>query len=62
VSDQTIVERDVDDLTSSGLRQLKLSSDFYDRRRKMSERLRKGDWWIALGLYLILAGIAFVVL
>ena len=40
----------------------RLSADCYERRKKMWTKFNRGDWWIAVGLYLILASIAVVVL
>ncbi len=49
-----------DDLCETGLE--RDSSASYERRRKMWAEFNRGDWWIALGLYLILSSVAFVVL
>lgn len=49
-----------DDLCENGLE--RDSSASYERRRKMWAEFNQGDWWIALGLYLILSSVAFVVL
>lgn len=40
----------------------KASADIYERRWKNEIKGSKGDWWIAIGLYLVLTSIAFVVL
>ncbi len=50
------------DLSDTDVRMLKLSSEYYERRSKILGRLRKGDWWIAIGIYLVLAGLAIAVL
>lgn len=39
----------------------KASADYYERRWKYQAKDHKADWCIAVGLYLILAGVAFVV-
>ena len=40
----------------------RVSAVSYERRREMWTKFDKGDWWIAIGVYLILSGMAFVVL
>lgn len=50
----------VDDLGETDLHGL--SADFYERRRKMWVGLNRADWWIAVGVYLILSSVAFAVL
>lgn len=40
----------------------KASADFYGRRERMWTKFNQGDFWIAIGLYLILSSVAFVVL
>ena len=40
----------------------KISADAYERRRRTRARLRRGELWIAVGLYLILCSIAFLIL
>lgn len=49
-----------DDLCETGLEID--SSASYERRRKMWAEFSQGDCWIALGLYLILSSVAFVIL
>ncbi|MCJ7589865.1 MAG: hypothetical protein MUO51_00770 [Woeseiaceae bacterium] len=49
-----------DDISDTGFQ--KASADFYERRTSMWSNFTRGDFWIAIGLYLILAGAAFVVL
>ena len=39
-----------------------LSAVAYERRRKLWSKFNVGDWWIAVGVYLIFCSIAFVVL
>ena len=51
-----------DDLSETDIRTLRTSSEYYERRSKILGGLRKGDWWIAIGLYLIIAGVAVAVL
>ncbi|MDA0679393.1 MAG: hypothetical protein O2880_03555 [Proteobacteria bacterium] len=40
---------------------LKASANAYDRRMKSRVTEHHGDWWIAVALYMILAGIAFAI-
>lgn len=40
----------------------KASADFYGRRKKIWIGFQKGDWLVAVALYLILASVAFVVI
>jgi hypothetical protein len=40
----------------------KASADFYERRTQMWSNFKRGDIWIAIGVYLILASTAFVAL
>jgi len=35
---------------------------YYERRSRIGIKLARGDWWIAIGVYLILIGIGIVVL
>ena len=49
-----------DHLSETGLERDSTAS--YERRRKMWARFNQGDWWIAVGLYLFLCGVAFVAL
>ena len=38
------------------------SADFYGRRERLLTKITQGDFWIAIGLYLTLASVAFVIL
>jgi hypothetical protein len=38
------------------------SADFYGRRERIRTKITKGDFWIAIGMYLTLASVAFVIL
>ena len=38
------------------------SADYYERRWRNRIKDQKGNFWIAIGLYLILSSVAFVVL
>jgi hypothetical protein len=40
----------------------KACADFYERRTRMWSNFTQGDFWIAIGLYAILASVAFVAL
>ena len=40
----------------------KASANYYEQRWRNRIKDRQGDWWIAIGLYLIFASVAFVVL
>lgn len=55
-------EFEVEDYSDTDIRQFQVTSDFYDRRSRIWSKIRKGDLWIALGVYLFLSGVAFVVL
>lgn len=39
----------------------KVSADFYERRKRIWIEFQKGDWLVAVAVYLILASVAFVV-
>ena len=39
----------------------KASAKYYERRQKFWADFNRGDWWIAIGLYLIISSVAFVV-
>ena len=51
-----------DNFNETDLREFEASSEYYERRSRYRIKLQRGDWWIAVGLYLILFGVAFVVL
>jgi hypothetical protein len=48
-----------DDIDDSAAQ--RASADFYEMRTKMWTNFTRGDIWIAIGLYLVLASVAFVV-
>ena len=48
-----------DDLYETELE--RASADVYEQRRKIWLRMNKGDWWIAVAIYLAFASMAFVV-
>ena len=50
-----------DGLDESGWHELGAAADYYERRHKRTIQFSKGDWWIAIGLYLLFVGVAFVV-
>ncbi len=52
--------RAVGDTGESTLEQA--SADFYGRREKIQTKITQGDFWIAIGLYLTMASVAFVIL
>ena len=51
-----------DNLDESGWHALGVAADYYERRHKSRIKFSKGDWWIAIGVYLVFASVAFVVL
>jgi len=40
----------------------KVSAAFYERRKRYWIKFQKGELWVAVAVYLILANIAFVVI
>jgi len=64
VNDQLIsqVENEVDDDELYDDALSKASADYYERSWKSRIKDQQQDIWIAIGLYLILSGVAFVVL
>jgi hypothetical protein len=44
------------------LQEFEASSEYYERRSRIRFKWQQGDWWIAIGLYLVLVGVALVVL
>jgi hypothetical protein len=36
--------------------------EYYERRHSIRMRLRKGDWWITVGLYLLTCILAFILI
>jgi hypothetical protein len=40
----------------------KASAALYGRRERILTKITKGDFWIAIGLYLTMASVAFVIL
>jgi len=53
-------EAENDDLYETDLE--RVSADDYEQRRKIWTEFNRGDWWIAVAVYLLLSGVAFVVL
>lgn len=51
-----------DPLSQSEIEQLDSSAGSYERIRQIRRKLRRSDMWIAVGAYLALAFIAFVVI
>ena len=64
MNDQLIsqVENEVDDDELYDDALSKASADYYERSWKSRIKDQQQDIWIAIGLYLILSGVAFVVL
>ena len=66
VNDQAISQVDDeaanDNFNETELQEFEASSAYYERRSRNRIKLHQGDWWIAVGLYLILLGVAFVAL
>ena len=54
-------EVSAENCTDSDTQEYEVSADLYSQRARSRANIRKGDWWVAVGLYLILFGIAFVV-
>ena len=50
------------DRKKADLQEFEASSEYYERRSRIRFKWHQGDWWIAIGLYLVLVGVAFVVL
>ena len=40
----------------------RLSALHYERRGRMWGKFNRGDWWVAVGVYLILSSVAFVIM
>jgi hypothetical protein len=55
-------EAENNNLDETGWHAAGASAEHYERCRKSRIRMRQGDWWIAIGLYLVLVSVAFVVL
>ncbi|MCP4302869.1 MAG: hypothetical protein GY783_19980 [Gammaproteobacteria bacterium] len=64
VNDQLIsqVDDEVADDDSDEIAISKDTADYYERRWISRIKEQRGDFWIAVGLYLILSSVAFVVL
>ena len=45
----------------SGIHQLEDSASSYKIRSHIRDRFRRGDWWIVVGIYMILGAVALVV-
>ena len=57
-----IRQADNDNLNQTGLKEFKDSPAYYERRSKIGTRLGRSDWWITIGVYLVIVGVAFVIL
>ncbi len=55
------VDIDVQSDNAKELALQKASAEYYERRQKLWADFDRGDWWIAIGLYLIISSVAFVV-
>ena len=62
VESQRIGKVEHDDCKKADLQEFEASSEHYERRSRIQFKWRQGDWWIAIGLYLALVSVAFVVL
>ena len=56
------VDGDVDGDSLAEIALQQASADYYEQRWRNRFKDHKGDFWIAIGLYLILSSVAFVVL
>ena len=43
------------------IRELKASADIYAHRSNTRKARQRGDWWVAIGVYLLLASVALVI-
>ena len=50
------------DREKAAMQEFEDSSEYYERRSKIRFKWQQGDWWIAIGLYMVLVGVAFIVL
>lgn len=53
------------DATVSGqadLQEFRDSPVYYEQRSKINKESGRGEWWIAIGVYLIIISIGFVIL
>ena len=62
VSAEPIYQFDADDFAETAVLTHDASAEYYERRWHDKIKLERGDWWIAIGLYLTLCSVAFVVL
>lgn len=53
---------DFDIRKEADLKEFEASSAYYERRSRIRMKWHKGDSWIAVGLYLVLVSVAFVIL
>ena len=53
---------DNDEFDASNSQQHWATADYFEQRSKVWVKLSKGDVWIAIGIYLVMASIAFVVI
>ena len=52
---------EIDFRKEADLKEFEASSAHYERRSRIRLKWHQGDIWIAIGLYLVLVGVAFVV-
>ncbi len=50
------------DSVQAGLQEFRDSPVYYEQRSKINKELRRGEWWIVVGVYLIIISIGFVIL
>jgi len=66
VSDQSTSQVDHDaadeNINETDLLLFKASAEHYERRWRNRIKFNRGDWWLAIGVYLMLASVAFVAL
>lgn len=62
VESQQNVRADNDTRKQADLQEFNASPELYERRSRIRFKWQQGDWWIAVGLYLVLVGVALVIL
>jgi len=53
---------DDEDSGQSGIQEFRDSPVYYGQRSKINKEMGRGEWWIAIGVYLIIISIGFVIL
>ena len=53
---------DDDDTGQPGLQEFRDSPDYYEHRSKIGFKLGPGDWWIVVGVYLVIVSVGLVIL